>query len=215
MYTKDWSQWVFSCYFRRGIFPSVRVSSVWCDHRWENTEGLRDGVFPLSISRKFQIFVFFLISWFVPSREEVKDQRLWSLAVDELVYLQHTALTAECPRSLSDFSGQLAHETILCWWEDAHFIADMLSVVLRLECRRSGFHTHINTEESHLVPLTCQLEAAKQMALMREAGIIQYSTLLTFTCGAARQPLIQPSLDYSHTAQRREERATEVGTEGC
>lgn len=118
-------------------------------------------------------------------------------------------------QSLSDFSGQLAHETIPCRWEDAHFIADMLSVVLRLECGRSGFHTHINTEESHLVPLTCQLEAAKQMALMREAGIIQYSTLLTFTCGAARQPLIQPSLDYSHTAQRREERATEVGTEGC
>lgn len=74
--------------------------------------------------------------------------------------------------------------------------------------------THINTEESHLVPLTCQLEAAKQMALMREAGIIQYSTLLTFTCGAARQPLIQPSLDYSHTAQRREGASDRSGDGG-
>lgn len=75
-------------------------------------------------------------------------------------------------------------------------------------------HTHTNTEESHLVPPTCQLEAAKQMALMREAGIIQYSTLLTFTCGAARQPLIQPSLDYSHTAQRREGASDRSGDRG-
>lgn len=94
-YTRDWSQWVFSCsqiwvlmqccYFRREIFPSVRVSSFWCDHGWKNTEGLSDGVFPLSIrnSESFR-FLTFLISWFVPSREEVKDQRLWSLAVDEL-----------------------------------------------------------------------------------------------------------------------------------
>ncbi len=138
--------------------------------------------------------------------------------------LQHTQLWQQNALSLSlsltlsrsgcGFSGQLAHETIPCWWEDACFIADMLSVVLRLERRRSGSHTHIGTEKSHLVPLTCQLEAAKQMALMREAGIIQYSTLLTFTCGATRQPLIQPSLDYSHTAQRREGASDRSGDGG-
>lgn len=115
--------------------------------------------------------------------------------------------------SISGFSGQLAHETISCWREDARFIVST-SVVLRLESRESGSRTHLNTEESHLVPLTCQLEAAKQMALMREAGIIQYSTLLTFTCGAARQPLIQRSLDYSHTAQRREGASDRSGDGG-
>ncbi len=77
--------------------------------------------------------------------------------MDELpVSSTYTALTAECPlafslstlsRSGCGFSGQLAHETIPCWWEDACFIADMLSVVLRLERRRSGSHTHIGTEK--------------------------------------------------------------------
>ncbi len=120
--------------------------------------------------------------------------------MDELpVSSTYTALTAECPLAFLSLSHSLSLWLRLlratgtwnnpCWWEDACFIADMLSVVLRLERRRSGSHTHIGTEKSHLVPLTCQLEAAKQMALMREAGIIQYSTLLTFTCGATRQAI--------------------------